>query len=296
MPARSPSRGSASGPRTVTFATRTRSTRSSWASWAAGARGARRGDSPRCWPAWRPKPRARSGGSGRPARRGDRLGGPRRRRLGLGDAGRDAVAVRRRGHGARPDRAAPRARRTRGSGGRARRVAVACVLLAVLLPVRVALSDASAPAHARRTRGGGLPKRRDDARSALEVRASRWQAHYVLGVCAAAEGRWGDGGGRCGQRAAGDRRNWLPRYGTAIALTARGKDGSGELRTALSLNPREPVLRASRGCHARGGRSPSVAARHAPPRCRSRAVARAISPRRTPGPRPTHCAIGRAGR
>ncbi|HYH87634.1 MAG TPA: O-antigen ligase family protein [Solirubrobacteraceae bacterium] len=124
-------------------------------------------------------------------------------------------------------------------------VAVACVLLAALLPVRVALSDARLQRSLAGLAAGDCRNASIDARSALAVMAARWQADYVLGVCAAADGRWGEAEDAMRAAAAGDRRNWLPRYGTAVALTALGKDGSGELRIARRLNPREPVLRES---------------------------------------------------
>ena len=121
-------------------------------------------------------------------------------------------------------------------------VATACVLLATLLPVRVALSDASLQRSIDRLAAGDCRGASTDARSARAAMAGRWQADYVLGTCAAAAGRWGEAEAAMRAAAADDRHNWLPRYGTAIALGALGKDGSGELRIARSLNPREPVL------------------------------------------------------
>jgi hypothetical protein len=124
-------------------------------------------------------------------------------------------------------------------------VATASVFLALLLPVRLALSESALQRARTALAAGDCRTASESARSALDVMSNRWQAHYALGVCAASEGRWRAAQDAMREAVAGDEHNWLPLYGTAVVLAASGKDGSGELRLALSLNPRERLLRAA---------------------------------------------------
>ena len=122
-------------------------------------------------------------------------------------------------------------------------VAAACVLVALLLPVRVALSESALQRARADLAAGDCRAASGNARSALDLMASRWQADYVLGVCAVSQARWRAAERDMRAAIAADQHNWLPHYGTAIALMARGSGGVRELDTALNLNPNEPGLR-----------------------------------------------------
>jgi hypothetical protein len=119
-------------------------------------------------------------------------------------------------------------------------VGVAWLALAIA-PLLVAISQTRLERSRAAFRAGDCPAAIDAALSSISIQRQRAEPYEVLGYCQALEGR-----PRLGVRAMEravelDSDNWEVHYGLALVQGAAGADPRRAARTALRLNPADPV-------------------------------------------------------
>jgi hypothetical protein len=134
----------------------------------------------------------------------------------------------------------PRAPRWAGAGMRVALVAACAV--AAILPVRVALSEARLDASVDALYAGDCVKARTAARQSLDRLGHRPQPYQVVAFCDLRDGRPRQAARAMSSAVERDPQNWELQLGLAVARSAAGLDPRRAARTALALNPREPVV------------------------------------------------------
>ena len=116
------------------------------------------------------------------------------------------------------------------------------VLALTTVPVLLALSqqhlDSASSAFAR----GDCRTAGREARDSMSAIDARPEPHELLGYCEIRAGRPQAAVREMRRAVARDPRSWNYHYSLAIALATAGKDPRRQARTALQLNPREPLV------------------------------------------------------
>lgn len=122
-------------------------------------------------------------------------------------------------------------------------IAGACCVLALLAPLRVAISQDRLKASL----DGFLTGRCDSAGAAahdsLQAVGSRPQPYEVMAYCALVDGKPELAVARMGEAVAHEPGNWRLQYGLARMRAMAGRDPLGRAREALRLNPLEALTR-----------------------------------------------------
>lgn len=122
-------------------------------------------------------------------------------------------------------------------------LAGACCLLALLGPLRIAVSQDRLEASLNAFLVGRCDVASDAARDSLRALGSRHQPHEVLAYCALVDGDRALAVARMHQAVRRDPANWRLHYGLARMQAMAGRDPRGAAREALRRNPLEPLTR-----------------------------------------------------
>ena len=122
-------------------------------------------------------------------------------------------------------------------------IAGTCCLLALLGPLRVAVSQDRAKASLNAFLVGQCDTASDAARDSLRALGSRPQPHEVLAYCALVDGRRDAAVARMDAALRRDPGNWRLHYAQARMRAMAGRDPRGAAREALRLNPLEALTR-----------------------------------------------------
>lgn len=122
-------------------------------------------------------------------------------------------------------------------------VAGACCLLALLGPLRVAVSQDRAKASLNAFLIGRCDTASDAARDSLRAVGSRPQPHEVLAYCALVDGKHDVAVRQMGAALRRDPGNWRLHYALARMRAMAGLDPRGAAREALRLNPLDALTR-----------------------------------------------------
>ena len=122
-------------------------------------------------------------------------------------------------------------------------IAGACCLIALLAPLRVAVSQDRLKASANASLVGQCDTADAAARDSLRAVGSRPQAYEVVAYCALVDGERPLAVRRMEQAVRRDPANWRLRYGLARMQAMAGRDPRRAAREALRLNPLEPLTR-----------------------------------------------------
>jgi hypothetical protein len=126
----------------------------------------------------------------------------------------------------------------------AARVAAAALCVALLiLPARVAISQARIDRALDAVESGECATARAEARGALSATPTRALPYHILGFCLIQSGRPQASAAAMRSAVQRDPNNWELRYSYAIALALSGADPRAEIRRALRLNPNEQLTR-----------------------------------------------------
>jgi hypothetical protein len=122
-------------------------------------------------------------------------------------------------------------------------IAGACCLIALLAPLRVAVSQDRLKASTNAFLVGQCDTADAAARDSLRAVGSRPQPYEVMGYCALVGGDRPLAVRRIEQAVDRDPDNWRLRYGLARMQAMAGRDPRRAAREALRLNPLEPLTR-----------------------------------------------------
>jgi O-Antigen ligase len=120
--------------------------------------------------------------------------------------------------------------------------AVALCLALVVLPARVAVSQARIDTSLDALERGDCRAARAEARRSLSAVSGRAVPYHVIGFCDMQEGRLKSAVRAMTRSVERDPRNWELRYSLAVARALAGLDPAPQLARAARLNPREPLV------------------------------------------------------
>jgi hypothetical protein len=123
-----------------------------------------------------------------------------------------------------------------------RAAGVALCLALILVPVRVAVSQARLDSGLDAVREGRCDRARDESRRALSAMADRASPYHVIAFCDFQQRRPRQAVRAMAKAVERDPSNWRLHYGLAVARAAAGLDPRREAWRALRLNPREMRL------------------------------------------------------
>jgi hypothetical protein len=124
-----------------------------------------------------------------------------------------------------------------------RAAGVALCLALMLLPTRVAVSQAHLDSGLDAVQEGKCDRARDEARSALSALAERASPYHVIAFCDFQQERPRQAVRAMVEAVERDPSNWKLNYGLAVSRAAAGLDPRRPMRLALRLNPGEKLLR-----------------------------------------------------
>lgn len=121
--------------------------------------------------------------------------------------------------------------------------AAGCCVLALAMPVRVAISQDRARAALDAFFTGDCASAQSAAHASLRAVGGRPQPYEVLALCALADRKPKLAVQRMQDAVARDPQNWALYYGLARMRAITGRDPRGAADRALALDPREPMIR-----------------------------------------------------
>lgn len=124
-----------------------------------------------------------------------------------------------------------------------RAAACGALALAVVLPVRVAMSQQDLDESVRERKSGDCTRSMASARSAIADLDVRPEPFEALGYCASRVGEHRLAVGSLESAADRDPDSWRPRYGLALVRASAGLDPGPALAEARRRNPREALVR-----------------------------------------------------
>lgn len=117
------------------------------------------------------------------------------------------------------------------------------LLIASIGPTLVWLSQQRLDASIAAFKEGDCDRATAEARASLAVLGTRPEPYEIIGFCAARAGSGGQAIDAMRSAVKRDPQNWELRYGLALVRGAARRDPRRAARTALRLNPREPLAR-----------------------------------------------------
>jgi hypothetical protein len=119
---------------------------------------------------------------------------------------------------------------------------VAALFAAAVLPVLFMLSQNHLDSAAAAFQHGNCAQAESQARSSINVLSMRPQPHQILGYCYIGDDRPQDAIAEMNKAVQEERDNWQYHYSLSIAQGFAGEDPRRELRTAIRLDPEDPLL------------------------------------------------------
>jgi hypothetical protein len=124
-----------------------------------------------------------------------------------------------------------------------RALAVACCVLAAVLPARLAVSEAHLEGGLHRMQAGDCAAAKTEARRSLDFVERRAAPHHLIAWCLLGEGRPGAATRELDRALRSDPDSWRLLETSAIARAVAGLDPRPALRRAVAQNPRNALVR-----------------------------------------------------